>query len=188
MIEIVVLAEEPSGKIIAQALSNSLGIGTRTLCIEHQGKSDLERSFPKKIGAWGSPTLPRFIVMRDNDGADCTQRKFALLKRVPQQRLHLVKIRLVMQELESWYLGDPEALVKAGLIDRRKADDFNGRAKYRNPDSIIHAKEEFTRNIEERGQIELARLIGPHLSPKSNRSGSFKTFVKALKWASNLTV
>ena len=71
MTDIIVLAEEPSGKIVAESLALNLGLEARALCIEHQGKSDLERSIPRKIGAWQAPRPPRFIVMRDNDGADC---------------------------------------------------------------------------------------------------------------------
>lgn len=183
MNDIIFFAEEPSGKIVAEELARSLGLRERALCIGHQGKSDLERSFPRKIGAWQAPRPPRFIVMRDNDGADCRAKKSALFQLVPGGRIGQVKVRLVMQELESWYLGDPRALSDAGLIDSRVVANWRKRKKYRNPDNIHRPKEEFRKVIAEGGQIELARRIGPFLDPNRNSSPSFHAFVGALKWA-----
>ena len=183
MSDIVVFAEEPSGKIVAEELARRLGLSERAICIEHQGKSDLERSFPRKIGGWRAAKPPRFVIMRDNDGADCILKKSALLRLAPGKNLHQVKIRLVMQELESWYLGDPIALCDACLIDVKIAEKLSRGAKYRNPDTILHAKEEFRRTVGEMGQIELARRVGPFLSLDRNRSPSFRAFVSALRWA-----
>lgn len=185
MSDIVVFAEEPSGKIVAEELARRLGVSERAICIEHQGKSDLERSFPRKIGGWRAPKSPRFVIMRDNDGANCILKKSALLRLVPRTNLDQVKIRLVMQELESWYLGDPIALRDAGLIDAKIAEKLSKGAKFRNPDTILHAKEVFRRTVDERGQIELARRVGPFLDPERNRSPSFRAFVDALRWAAN---
>ena len=182
MTDIVLFAEEPSGRIVAEALARSLSLSARIFCIEHQGKSDLERSFPRKMRAWaGEP--PRFIVMRDNDGAQCRDRKAALALLVPEVAKPRVKIRLVMQELESWYIGDPQALREAGLLDAQRAKDWSKKQKYRNPDAIPRAKEAFRQALGERGQIELARLIGPRLDPGRNNSRSFHAFVGALRWA-----
>lgn len=181
MNDIVVFAEETSGRIIAEALAHTLGIGSRTRCIEHQGKSDLEKSFPKKIRTWGRQA--RFIVMRDNNGAICVDKKAMLAQRVPAEAADRVKIRLVLQELESWFIGDPHALHEANLIDANLAARWPFKAKFRKPDSIRHAKEALHKQIEGRGQIELARLVGPCLRPERNRSPSFHAFVAALRWA-----
>jgi hypothetical protein len=87
MTDIVVLAEEPSGRIVAEQLVRKLGLGDRTIVLEHQGKSDLEQSFPRKIGHWRSPNPPRFVIMRDNDGADCLAKKDQLRRLVPPPTL-----------------------------------------------------------------------------------------------------
>ena len=116
MTDIVVLAEEPSGRIIAEHMAQKLDLGERTLCLEHQGKGDLEQSFPRKIGYWRSQRPPRFVVMRDNDGDNCRKLKAHLLALVPERATARVKVRLVVQELESWYLGDLEAVMRAGLL------------------------------------------------------------------------
>lgn len=181
MNEVVVFAEEASGRIVAEALAATLGLDSRIRCIEHQGKSDLEKSFPRKIRAWGGPA--RFIVMRDNDGAVCTHKKAALAERVPPEALDRVKIRLVMQELESWFIGEPEALREANLIDAGLAAKWPSKAKFRKPDNILRAKNVLHMQIKTHGQIELARLLGPRLRPERNRSPSFHAFVAALRWA-----
>jgi len=183
MTDIVVLAEEPSGRIVAENLCEQLGFADRALCLEHEGTSDLERSVPRRIAGWHGPVLPRFVIMRDNDGADCRARKAKLNGLVPALAADRVKVRIVMQELESWYFGDLDAVAKAGLIDAAKLSKHKNAPRLRNPDSIVHAKEEFKRKIAPGGQLELARRIGPHLSLTDNRSVSFRRFVEALKWA-----
>jgi hypothetical protein len=183
MTDIVVLAEELSGRIIAEHLAAMLGLAERTLCLEHQGKGDLQRSFPRKIGSWGSSQPPRFIVMHDNDGANCESLKGKLLALVPRDAISRVKVRLVIHELESWYLGDLSAAEKAGLLSRGELSRHKGKSRYRDPDGIRYAKREFKSKIAQGGQIELARRIGPYLSLTENRSRSFHMFVGALKWA-----
>ncbi len=183
MTDIVVLAEEPSGRIVAEHLAATLGFAERTLCLEHQGKGDLQQSFPRKIGSWGSPQPPRFIVMHDNDGANCESLKGRLLALVPRDAISRVKIRLVIQELESWYLGDLGAVRKAGLLSENELLKHKGKSRYHDPDAIRYAKREFKDKIALGGQIELARRIAPHLSLSDNHSRSFRAFVGTLKWA-----
>lgn len=183
MTDIVVLAEEPSGRIIAECLAQKLGLDGRTLCLEHQGKGDLERSFPRKIGGWRSPRPPRFVIMRDNDGANCLELKKQLSGLVPSAAVERVKIRIVVQELESWYIGDLNAVWMAGLVNQGVLARHKRKAGLRNPDEIRHAKQTFKSKIVQGGQIELARSIGPHLSLTANRSRSFHAFVGALRWA-----
>jgi hypothetical protein len=183
MTDIVVLAEEPSGQIIAECLAQKLNLRDRIVCLRHQGKSDLEQSFPRKIRSWGGPRRPRFVVMRDNDGANCLQLKARLINLVPQNAAQCVKIRLVIQELENWYLGDLEAVKQAGLLSAADRDSLWRKSILRNPDTVGSAKQMFKSKIGSDGQIALARSIGPHLSLEGNRSKSFNAFVHALRWA-----
>ena len=60
MTEIVVFTEEPSARIIGESLVETLGYGRRTLVLQHDGKSNLERSFPRKIENWASPEPTAF--------------------------------------------------------------------------------------------------------------------------------
>lgn len=182
-IDVVVLAEEPSGRVIAECLAEKLGFADRVLCLGHQGKSDLDRSFPRKIGHWRADRLPRFIVMRDNDGLDCFMLKRRLLDRVPNDAIQRVKVRLVIHELESWYLGDLQAVVQAGLVSDAIVNRQKRKAKLRNPDRLNNAKQVFRELVSRGGQMALALGIGPHLSLTDNRSVSFRHFIGALRWA-----
>ena len=101
----------------------------------------------------------------------------------PRRVVARVKIRIVMQELESWYLGDLDALWRAGLIAREVAEAQRRKAILKNPDAIQNAKIFLKTKIVAGGQIELARRIGPHLKIADNRSRSFHAFVGALRWA-----
>lgn len=44
------------------------------LCLAHEGKSDLERSIPRKLRAWREPGV-HFVILRDNDGWSSYARK-----------------------------------------------------------------------------------------------------------------
>ena len=48
-------------------------------CIPHEGKRDLAKSVPRKLRAWREPGV-RFVVMRDQNGADCRQVKAQLVE------------------------------------------------------------------------------------------------------------
>lgn len=73
---------------------------------------NLERSIPRKLRAWREPGV-RFAVVRDNDGGDRRARKEALRGLCEAARRPDTLIRLACQELEAWYLGEPEALAEA---------------------------------------------------------------------------
>ena len=81
------------------------------LIIYHQGKSDLERSYPRKMREWREPGV-RFIILRDNDGADCVVLKQKLVSLVPANSPEYL-VRIVCQELEGWLLGDMDAVAAA---------------------------------------------------------------------------
>ena len=182
MKDIYVFVEEQSAGIVVECIANKLGVGEKTGIIEHQGKQDLERSFPKKLRAWlDNPAPPNFIVLRDNDGAECIALKTRLGNMVPDRFKLQTKIRLVCQHLEAWYLGDLPALAEAGLIKERYLQNLSNRQKYRHPDLLQNAKQEFLNLHEMSGQMAIARAVGPHLHLENNRSLSFRAFVSAFK-------
>jgi hypothetical protein len=185
MTDIVARAEEPSGQVIAECLAQKLGLADRTILLAHQGKSDLDRSLQIKIGHWRAQRPPKFIIMRDNDGADCAKLKGRLVDRIPIRAIPQVKVRLVVQELESWYLGDLSAVVQAGFAREAVVAPHRRTAKLKNPDRLNNAKQVFRGLVSRTGQIALARGIGPHLSLTENRSPSFHHFVAALRWAAD---
>ena len=81
-------------------------------CVPHEGKTDLERSIPRKLRGWREPGV-RFAVVRDNDGADCRALKDDLRGLCRAGHRDDTLIRIVCQELEAWYLGEPDALADA---------------------------------------------------------------------------
>ena len=52
-------------------------------CIAHEDKQDLEKSIVKKLRGWQRPGV-RFVVMRDQDSADCHAVKARLKMRCEQ--------------------------------------------------------------------------------------------------------
>jgi hypothetical protein len=79
---VVFLLEEPSMKVFLQTwlprIVPGWEEGANFLLVPHEGKSDLDRSVPVKLKAWREPGT-RFVIVRDNDGADCIATKRRLL-------------------------------------------------------------------------------------------------------------
>lgn len=67
---IVFLLEEPSMKALLEGMLPRLFPGLNFQCVSHEGKSDLDKSIPRKLRAWREPGV-RFIIVRDNDNANC---------------------------------------------------------------------------------------------------------------------
>jgi hypothetical protein len=146
------------------------------LIIPHQGKSDLERSYPKKMREWREPGV-RFIILRDNDGADCLALKQKLVSKVPDHAPKYL-IRIVCQELESWLLGDMDAIAAAYPAAARH-QSFNSLAKS-DPDTMTNASELMEHLTGTQAKIARASVIAKHMRPENNRSTSFHVFVSGL--------
>ena len=84
----------------------------RFLCIPHEGKADLDSHLRSKLSSWRVPG-DSFIIVQDNDGGDCIALKQRLRDRCQQTGHDDAIIRIVCQELEAWYLGQPDAMAKA---------------------------------------------------------------------------
>lgn len=139
------------------------------------GKSDLEKNIPKKmrVWKWGDPF---FIILRDADGGDCVALKEHLAGLAhpcgPEY-----KIRVVCQELESWFIGDCEAVRKA----YPRCVFSNETKRYRNPDCLTNASEELSKLTGDRTKGHRAKSISAHLDPSRNCSSSFQVLFKTLQ-------
>jgi hypothetical protein len=111
--------------------------------IKHNGKSDLQRSIPVKLRGWREPDV-HFVIMHDQDSNDCIQLKKNLSKLARENYRPDTLIRIVCTELESWFLGDIEAIEKAYA---QNLTHKKGKAMYRMPDNIKNAKEELRKLI-----------------------------------------
>lgn len=147
------------------------------LAIAHQGKADLDRSFPRKLRAWQEPNA-RFCILRDNDGADCATLKQELLARIPGNA-PATTIRLVCQELESWFLGDLDAVCAAFPSASRRAS-FRS-IQSRDPDTLTNASELLKELTGTAAKRIRSQQIARHLDPARNRSKSFEVFVRTLQ-------
>lgn len=150
----------------------------RWLCIAHQGKSDLEASIPRKLRGWNEPGV-KFIVVRDQDSGNCKTIKEQLRTLCEKGHKTDTIIRIACRELESWFLGNLQAVGKAFEIE--KIAKLQVKEKYRDPDRLSNPSIELKKLIPSYQKLSGARIIGQHLNPEGNHSKSFNVFVSAIK-------
>ena len=147
------------------------------IVIPHQGKSDLERSYPRKMRTWRAPGV-RFIILRDNDGADCLKLKQRLVSLVPNQAPEYL-VRIVCQELEGWLLGDMDAVAAAYPAAARH---LRFRSLSNNdPDKMTNVADLMKNLTGTEAKVARAAAIAEQMKPAANRSHSFQVFVNGLR-------
>ncbi len=177
---LVFCLEEPSAKEMLQGvLPKILPEDVTPRYIVFHGKQDLEKQLVRRLRFWRIPNT-QFVVMRDQDSADCKVVKAKLVKLCIQAGRPDALIRVACHELESFYLGDLAA-VEAGLqltgLVRRQLS-----SKFRDPDHLANPAQEMKRLTKEKYQkISGSRAIGPHLQLEENRSKSFSTLVTGVR-------
>jgi hypothetical protein len=193
-----VLVEEPSMEaFLRELLPRILSRGRSFEVYPFQGKSDLLGRLPDRLRAY-SQWLPddwRIVVVVDRDDDDCLALKQRLEKasadaglatrtRPERGRWQLVN-RIAIEELESWYFGDWEAV---RTIYQRVPATVPRRAGFRAPDAIAGGTwEAFERILQRHGyfegglrKIEAARRMGRILDPQRCSSPSFVRFRQAI--------
>lgn len=174
-VSLVILVEEPSMEAALKGLLPRLGVDEVTI-IPHQGVSELEASLPRKLRAWTDPRA-RFLIIRDNDRGDCSARKSRLLDIVRAAgREDRSIVRIVCQELEAWFLAQPEAMEAAGY----HAPGLRKLAKG-DVDLVPRPKATLRNLFPGYQQTAAARAIGAHLDPRQGRSRSFAHVVEAIE-------
>ncbi len=174
----MLLLEEPSMKTLLDRLLPRLFPDLTFLCVRHEGRQDLEKSIPRKLRAWREPGV-RFLVLRDNDGGDCHALKDRLLGLCRQGGRGDSLVRIACQELEAWYLGEPEALADAFCNEELRG--IRRLARYRNPDAVATPSKAIKRLIPEFQKISGARRMAQFLSKERNRSTSFQTLLRGIE-------
>ena len=182
---IVFLLEEPSAKEMIEAILLNLfpDGGIEHHCISFEGKRDLENQLVRKIRFWNKPNTC-FLIMRDQDSEDCRSVKENLKQLVLQTgKEAFCIIRIACHELESFFLGDLEA-VEQGLGLEGVSKHQNNK-KYRNPDNLANAADELKRlNQGHYAKVSGARQISPYLKlDGSNCSTSFNQFIAGIQKA-----
>ncbi|MCD4824549.1 MAG: DUF4276 family protein [Phycisphaerae bacterium] len=178
MTNLVIFTEEESAKtMLEELLPRLLPEGIYYRCVAFEGKQDLEKQLPRKLRGWRTPNT-KFVVLRDQDRANCKTVKNGLIDICRQARKQNVLIRVVCRELESWYLADLAAVEKGlgckGLAKKQMKD------KYRSPDDITNPKEEL-RKLCKYQPISSSRAISPYLDLDNCRSRSFKHFISGVR-------
>ena len=177
--ELVFMLEEPSMKAFLESLLPRLLPGsTNFTLIPHEGKSDLEASLPRKLKAWRRPEA-KFVVVRDQDAADCKAVKARLLGIVEAAGHDATVVRIACRELEAWILGDLEAVARA--FDKPQIAHLATKQKYRNPDRLGSPSGELRNLLGKYSKIAGARSVGSHIDIGRNCSKSFQVFVAAVQ-------
>ncbi|MFH1859555.1 MAG: DUF4276 family protein [bacterium] len=179
MSHLVLLLEEPSAREMLNGLLPRLYNNIDFRCIVFAGKQDLEKNLVRKIKGYRVPNS-RFIVLRDQDAADCMDVKNKLIGLCHEANRNDVVIRIACRELESWYLGDLQA-VESGL-NLSNIAKLQNKKKYRLPDLLHSPSTELERLTNKKYQnISGSRSIGPYLSLNNNCSNSFRIFIDGIK-------
>ncbi|TSE31538.1 hypothetical protein Ttaiw_01492 [Tepidimonas taiwanensis] len=178
---VIFLLEEPSMKTFLLEFLPRLIPGWQHerdfLLLAHEGKSDLEASIARKLKAWREPQV-RFVIVRDNDNADCLALKRRLLALASGSGREVL-VRLVCQELEAWYLADTQTLSKV-YPDCAAAIRRLGK-RFPNPDACPKPSASLKQAIACFQKTDAARRMGKALPVQTARSASLQAFVTGLE-------
>lgn len=177
MSRIVFLVEDKSMKVLLDGLLPRVFPDLVFLCIPHEGKNDLQRSIPNKLRAWREPGV-RFVVLRDNDGADCRTLKQSLVDLCVKGGRPDTLVRLALQELEAWYIGDPVAIASA--FDAPTLVSLPAKARFRDPDAVPQPARTLAELAPAFQKVSGARAMAERLSPGANTSSSFHAFLSGV--------
>jgi hypothetical protein len=112
MKNIVFLLEEPSARdLLEGVLPRLLPSEISVFYLVFEGKQDLERQLVRKLRGWQLPDSA-FVVLRDQDAADCKLVKANLATLVAASGRQAL-VRVACRELESWVVGDWYAVAEA---------------------------------------------------------------------------
>ena len=145
--------------------------------LAHEGKSDLEKSIPRKLRAWREPGV-RFVILRDNDGGDCVRLKRRLLQSCQQAGRPDTLVRIVCQELEAWYLGEPDALAEA--FENERLRGIGRKASFRDPDTVQQPSEALKSLVPGHRKVIGAKTMAGFLRRERNYSKSFQVLLSGL--------
>ena len=178
---IIFLLEEPSMETLLKELLPRLFLGFKYkehfLCIPHEGKSDLDKSIPRKLKGWSHPQ-DHFVIVRDNDNANCIEVKKRFIQLCKTSGRPDTLIRLVCQELESWYLGDLAALADA--FNNPKLNSAGLRKKYKYPDTFQKPSADLKNLIPNFQKSVAAKKMAQRLTKENNVSPSFNVFISGI--------
>jgi len=180
MMTLVFFLEEPSAEeMLKGILPKILPHEVMPRFVVFQGKQDLEKQLIRRLKLWRAPNS-RFLVLRDQDSGDCRVIKKHLLEKCRQADKPSTTVRIACHELESFYLGDLQAVDKG--LEIGSLSKLQKKRKYREPDSLSNPARELmalTKNSYQK--VSGSRVISKYLNLENNLSHSFNALVKAIK-------
>jgi len=194
-----ILVEEPSAEEALRHVLPKLTQAKMPKIINMGSKHKLLKVLPQRLKAYrkriNNGEALRIVVLVDRDSDDCTKLKNDLERMARAANLStksspnldgefIVINRIVVEELESWFIGDPVALRKAFPSLAK----INPKSKpFQNPDNG-GSWEALHKFLKRQGiyrnnypKIEAARRIAPHMDIHNNRSKSFQIFISGIK-------
>lgn len=194
------LVEEPSAEAaLRNLLPRLLANRARFIIINLGSKQALLKKLVPRLRAYADLIQAgedlRVVVLVDRDNDNCAQLKDRLEQAASDGGLvtkrsakagkpfHIVT-RIAVEELESWFLGDPDAL--RATFPRLPSINTKT-APFRNPENG-GSWEALHRFLRKHGyypgtyqKIDAARRIAANLSPDANRTPSFGAFCRGIE-------
>ena len=164
--------------ILPNILPDDYIIGENCFIRVHRGKSDLQKSIPKKMRAYAHYPYPvKVLIIHDQDSNDCVRLKAELMALCGITTIPFM-VRIACRELENWYLGQLTAIEKA--YPETKASSSINKKKYRNPD-LLHGADELNKMTRNFSKMQAAREISRYIEIDNNTSSSFNHAIKAIR-------
>jgi hypothetical protein len=185
------LVEEPSTEIALKEIVPKIIGNVHTFKIHNfQNKDRLLKRLPERMKAYANFIHDdwRIVVLVDEDRSDCQELKKKLCHAssiVTQKKGNIVLHRIVVEELESWFIGDVAAI----RAEYEKIPvSLSQQAKFRNPDAIKGGTwEELDKILKKYGyetglqKMDFAQKVSPHMDVENNQSRSFQVFRDGLR-------
>lgn len=175
---LVFLLEEPSARdLLTGLLPRLLPERVHVHYLVFEGKQDLEGQIVRKLRGWRMPDSA-FVVLRDQDAAECRAVRARLVKLVEESRRTPSLVRVACRDLESWIVGDWHAVAEA--FERPGLAGLARKEPYREPDTLVRPVETLRKHIPDYQKRDGARRVGGLLDPQRNQSKSFRAFCTGL--------
>ncbi|MDR0802630.1 hypothetical protein [Fluviicola sp.] len=185
MIILHIFTEELSAKNVFDEILPKIIPGISYRIYPHQGKQDLHKALKTTIPSISKIPGSRILITRDQDNQDCKDVKNDLAQVLDGKCVCPYSIRIVCRELESWFLGDLNAIKQA--YPRFKPEQHIGKADFKNVDLIAIPKNYLLRiipeyhNAETLPKLETSSKISQFLDLDNNTSMSFQFTISAIK-------
>lgn len=181
---IIFLVEDFSMRKFLEGILLRLGFESHLFEIKHHhGKEDLLNNLYKVTPSL-SKRAKHIVVLIDKDRQNCIELKQTLREKMSWCFCDHT-LRIACYELESWFLGDLEAV--AHCSSKFKLDSFKNKPKYQHTDEIPKPSKVLETMVPDWESVygskpKFAEAISKYitLEPEYNHSQSFSIFLKTL--------